>query len=233
MPLGVQDASAASADQDATVTIFTCDATSALADVDALACSHDWDDPTFWQAKGPVNLRGTALNFKVPQMKIPQTPANRPLISPADLSTIMRTAHHQLHNHIPLMTEDSALTSPFVNVNIDLEAVALTLSSTDEHVGSSTFICLQQTQPMTGNTLDHSRTAKWIDIVWVAEAIRAKHELEDDIMGALELTFNTLQRDACFPSWVATIPPREDSSHMATQYKLNDKYADISFAPWI
>jgi hypothetical protein len=45
-------------------------------------------------------------------------------------------------------------------------------------------------------------------------------------MGALELTFNTSQRDACFPSRVATIPPREDSSHMATQYKLNDEYAE-------
>jgi hypothetical protein len=165
VPLGIQDASAALADWDAAVTRFTRDATSASAGVDASVRSRNWDDPTFQQAKGPVNLRGMALNFKVPPTKIPQTPANQPLISPVDLSTITRTAHRQLHNHIPSTTEDSAPTSPFVNVNIDLEAVALTLSSTDEHVGPSTFIHLQQTQPTTGDTLDHLRAAKQIDIV--------------------------------------------------------------------
>jgi hypothetical protein len=76
MPSGVRDASAASADWDAAVTRFTRDATSASAGVDALAHSHDRDDPTFRQAKGPANLRGMALNFKVPPTKIPQTPAN-------------------------------------------------------------------------------------------------------------------------------------------------------------
>jgi hypothetical protein len=45
-------------------------------------------------------------------------------------------------------------------------------------------------------------------------------------MGALELTFNTLQRDTCFPLRVTTIPLHKDSSHMAMRYKLNDEYVE-------
>jgi hypothetical protein len=155
-----------------------------------------------------------------------QIPANRSLINLADLDTLTKINFRLRGDNADSPEEDSASASPFAIVTTDLENAVLTLSSMDDNQNPNPFTCQQLSQPMPDGSPSQTRETVCSEIIRIAKDIRSRRNGENDLLGALDLTFDAAQKQLYFPQRIIEVSPTEGSAHLIMRYQLSGEYIE-------